>query len=127
MDRVPCICKSEENAATGINRGIDVGEGGGHTPVISRTFVDFSVSYVNQKLMRVNINMVRIHVYHVLADGVTSLRSCRCSPRVLCEKTTNTKQTPNWKHGNDFDIGSVGIASLSWLPSGENTQVLSKT
>jgi hypothetical protein len=45
--------------------------------------------------MRVNIMSVRVHVCtwtcrHVLVVGVTSPRSCHCSPIVLYENTTNT-------------------------------------
>ena len=113
---------------TGINREIDVGGGGGaHTFCNQSNVCGIAVCpMLIRSSCVLTLMSVRVHVCHVLVDGVTSLRSCRCSPRVLCENTT-TRRAPSWKHENDFDIGSVGIAPISWLPSGESTQVLSKT
>jgi hypothetical protein len=113
---------------TDIDRGTDVGGGGGAHTFCNQSNVRGIA--VCPKLIRsscvLTLMLVRVHVCHVLVDGVISLRSCRCTPTVLCENST-TRRAPSWKQGTDFDIGSVGIAPTSWLPSGENTQVLSKT
>jgi hypothetical protein len=117
MDRVPCICKSEENANHWHQKGNRRG-GEAHTFCNQSNVCGIAVSPMLIRSSYVlTLMSVRVYVGHVLVDGVTFLRSCRCSPRVLCETTTNTRWAPSWKHGNYFDIGSVGIAPISWSAS----------
>jgi len=104
------------------------GGGGGKTPsVISGTFVELLSPMLIRSSCVLTLRSVRVHVCHVLVHGVTYLRSCRCSSRVLCENTTNTRRALSWTHGNDFDFGSVGIAPYLLVSLAVKKPFLSKT